>query len=112
MPQRGKKRAHSPNIEPYKRNHEHPTPTRAKLQGAIEFLEARGLLKKNANTPIPLELPTKHDVYQYFQVPDRTGSRILNEDNPTEQDGEISRRGLHQGTEEKRGKKRAMVRRS
>lgn len=108
MPQRGKKRAHSPNIEPHKRNHEHPTPTRAKLQGAIEFLEARGLLKKNANTPIPLELPTKHDVYQYFQVPDRTGSRILNEDNPTEQDGEISRRGLHQGTEEKRGKKRAI----
>ncbi|KAK3167337.1 hypothetical protein OEA41_010464 [Lepraria neglecta] len=75
------------------------------MQGVIEFLEAKGLLKKNANTPIPTELPTKHDIYEYFNVPDRSASRILGAENPTEQAAESSRRGYYQGIEEKRGLK-------
>ncbi|MCJ1458726.1 hypothetical protein MMC28_009100, partial [Mycoblastus sanguinarius] len=92
------------NIEPHQPYHEHNSPARSKTQGAIEFLEAKGL-KKNGNTPIPTELPTKHEVYSFFQVPDRTGSRIIQEENPTGQPAETSRRTHHQGTKEKRGAK-------
>lgn len=75
------------------------------MQGAIEFLEAKGLLKKNANTPIPTELPIKHDIYEYFNVPDRLASRILGAENPTKQAAESSRQGYYQEIEEKRGLK-------
>ncbi|KAL2047474.1 hypothetical protein ABVK25_011501 [Lepraria finkii] len=101
----GRKRKRIADVQPHIPGTEHPTPTKAKMQGVIEFLEAKSLLKKNTNTPIPTELPTKHDIYEYFNVPDRSASRILGAENPTEQAAESSRRGYYQGTEEKRGLK-------
>ncbi len=98
----GRKRKRIADVQPYIPGTKHPTPTKATMQGAIEFLEAKGLLKKNTNTPIPTQLPTKHDIYEYFNVPDRSASRILGAENPTGQAAESSCRGYHQGTEEKR----------
>ena len=56
------------NIVPHNRSTEYPTPTKLKVQGTVKFLEAKGLLKKNANTPIPYKLPTKDDIYNFFKV--------------------------------------------
>lgn len=98
-----RKRKHSANIETYQPTTEYPTPTKAKVQGAIEFLEAKGLLKKNANTTLPTQLPTKSDVYNFFDVTERSGQRMIQQENPTDQGGEASRRGHNQGDPERRG---------
>ncbi len=45
----------------------HPTPTKARLKGAIEFCEAQGLEYR------------KEDVFNTFEVPRRTGYRLLKE---------------------------------
>ena len=45
-----RKRGSTANIEPHEPNHEYLTPTKAKAQGAIGFISAKGLLKKNRNT--------------------------------------------------------------
>ena len=93
------------NVEAHKIGQEYPTPIKAKIQRCVEFLEAKGLLKKNANTLIPSSLPTKSDIYAFFDVAERSARRIVEktDENPTYQGGESSRRGYNQGLPEKRG---------
>lgn len=66
------KRKHA-NITDREPNTEYVTSTKSKVQGAVEFLEAKGFLEKNANTPLPTELPTKQDVYYFYHVAERSG---------------------------------------
>ena len=94
-----RKRRSTANIEP---NHEYLAPTKAKAQGAFEFISAKGLLKKNRNTKLPTELPTQHDIFDFFDIRDRSGRNAKQIENPTGQGGEKVRQGYHQGTQEKR----------
>ena len=47
---------------------EHPTPTKARIQGTIKFLESQGIKGK------------KEEVFQFNGVSHRTGYRLLNSD--------------------------------
>ena len=50
---------------------EHSTPKRAKIQGAVELLEAKGLIWENQHAKFPDHPPPlKHDIYQFFGIPD------------------------------------------
>ena len=100
-----RKRRSTANIEPHEPNHEYSTLTKAKAQGTIEFLSAKGLLKKNRNTKLPIELPTQHDIFNFFDIRDRSGQNAKQAENPTDQGGETARRTQHQSTEEQRAPK-------
>ena len=94
-----RKRRTTANIDPHEPNHEYSTPTKAEAQGAIEFLSAKGLLKKNRNTKLPIELLIQHDIFNIFDIRDCSGRNAKQAEIPT------ARRTHYQSTAEKRGLK-------
>ena len=52
-------------MELHKDQKHHPTPNKAKIKGACEYMDAKG---------IPY---SKRDVFDYFDVKERTGYRML-----------------------------------
>lgn len=94
-----RKRARSSNTAPHEPNKEWPTPTKAKLQGAVEYGEY--LVQNNL-------LHTKQRAYEFFKIPTRTGQRLLAEDGAEDSEqeaGESARRGTHTSKPEGRGAK-------
>ena len=76
-----------PKVKPHEPFTEYPTPTKSKVQGAVEFLEAKGLLGTNQHAEF-----SKHDVYDFFGVKDRTGSKMLHH-NPDQEEEDESTAG-------------------
>lgn len=62
-------RSTSPILEPHQSAHEYPTPTKAKIQGAIEFCDKMGI-----------KYHTK-DVFRVFGVSRPSGYRLLHQNN-------------------------------
>ena len=93
------KRSFTPDIEAHERNKEYPTPTKAKLQGAVEYAEY--LTRNNL-------IHTKQRAFDFFHVPRRSGYKMLaandNEDSKQEAT-ESARRTTHNSKPEARGTK-------
>ena len=93
------KRAASPDIEPHIPHHEHPTPTKAKLQDAVEYGEYL-----NRNNLIY----TKQRAFDFFNISQRSEQRILSQNNAEDSEqeaGEAARRGTHNSKSEGRDAK-------
>lgn len=75
-------------MESHARNHDYPTPTKAKIQAVAEFNDARKIRY------------AKIDLFDHFGVSHRTGWRMLQ--------AESSRRAHHQKKQETRGRKKAI----
>lgn len=92
-------RAQLPNIEPHEVNREWPTPTKAKLQGAVEYGDY--LSRNNL-------VHTKQRAFDFYGIPTRSGQRIIAENGAEDSEqeaGESARRGTHNSKPEGRGAK-------
>ena len=91
------KRSHTPDIASHAPGTEHATPTKAKLQGAVEYAEY--LADNNL-------IHTKQRAFDFFNVPRRSDQRILAQignKNSKQETAESTRRTNHTSKPEPRG---------
>ena len=94
-------RAISPNIPPHESHTEWPTPTKAKLQGAIEYAE---YLQRNNLSH------TKQRAFDFYKINRRSAYRMLAfNDQATSNRGESARRSDNTSVSTKRGQPRKIT---